>query len=146
MPAAGARGKPVAPVDLSYEILGELDAGRSTEIRLTVTPRRDGDAVTLVISGISELELTERTIEFPTAVAGEPRTTSVVVRPSHEGEMILAVTGTLAGGTDSNSRSFSIPIPVGNTEAVARSAIEPSKPRADQIESLPATETVRKSD
>jgi hypothetical protein len=113
-------GKPGAPVDLHFELGARPVVGQPLTVTIELTPRSTLGQLQATVLGndgvavaAGELEAADR----PAADVAVTRTLSVT--PLREGVFYLAVTVYASDATASSSRSFAIPIVVGDAGSAA---------------------------
>lgn len=147
MVSAVSVGKPGAPVDMHFELGSRPAVGQPLTVTIELTPRsafgslqatvQANDGIALTTSG--ELEAADA----PTLDA--PVTRTITVTPLREGVFYLSVFVYADEASSSSSRSFAIPIVVGDG-AVANAANKPvttTDSTNERVESMPAQEKTR---
>ncbi len=138
-------GKPGAPVDLRFNIAARPAVGQALPITIELTPRAAISRLQVTVQGTDGIDLTAGTDIQP---ADRPPPDTAVVRsftvtPKREGVFYIPVIAYVSDGGSSSSRSFAIPIIVGDAGA----AVLAQKPATSvdagnqRIERLPAQES-----
>ncbi len=144
-PGAGessVAGKPTAPIDISYEVVGNAIVGVPVAINVIFTSVRGPINVEFSINDNSALIFqpgqVER-LEIADASAGSVQ--QIVVIPQREGRVYVNVSAEIQAPDGLNIRSMAIPIKVGS--APANEAVNSKQAEgtgADSVISLPANE------
>ncbi len=143
--AAVTTGKPGAPISLKFEIPKRPAVGEPLSIDVLVTPEAAGITGLQVIfqsnDGLqvrSGGELTSSTL----LEAGQPIMHTVVVTPLREGIFYLSVVA-VAEGSESQARTFAIPLVVGDAAALQprKPALPPADATGERVSSMPARES-----
>jgi hypothetical protein len=104
-------GKPVAPIAIDYELLGEPRVGEPLRLQIRVRPEQ---ALTRLTFGVdAQAGLTVTPLELPAAgpvAAGESIARTLVVTPLEPGAWRVTLLVQGEGGTGSLARVVSIPI------------------------------------
>ena len=141
MADAVATGKTSAPVDLQYDLLAKPDVGQPFEIELAFVPRLAADTLEVEVSAIPGLTLVNGGgAKFEPVVAGERYTAKVLVNADAAGIYYVNVVARMLTKVQTEARTFSIPVVVGNAPAAQKAA--PAQDATGQaIQSMPAAET-----
>ena len=128
-------GKPTAPIDISYEVIGNAVVGTPVSINIVVTSDRGPVSVRYSIVDNSALmfqsgQLERRKVLDPSS--GSVQQLSVI--PQREGRVYVNVSAEIPTADGLNIRSMSIPIQVG-------SAPDEPTPNGEMVEG-PGGETV----
>lgn len=112
-----AAGKPRAPIEFSYEILGNPIVGQPIAINLLVTSSQsESISVEYRIIDSSSMVFPESQalrVEVTPAVEEAPARQQVIVVPQREGRLYLNVAGSIQTEAGSMIRAAAIPIQVG---------------------------------
>ncbi len=139
-------GKPVAPIDIGYEILGEPRPGEPVEIELKLTSGLEGPVTValqpregLQMGATQTAEIRRETIATvePAAEAAVER---VVVVPPAEGRFYLSVLVSVATAQGEQIRAVSIPVQVGDQPPALQENGELRTTEGETVRSLPAKE------
>jgi hypothetical protein len=145
-------GKPVAPIDIEYEILGEPRPGEPVEIALKLASAVEGP-VTVTLQPREGLQMGAtqaaeirresigRVAERAGESAGEPAGERVVVVPPAEGRFYLSVLVSVATPEGEQIRAVSIPVQVGDQPPAMRDNGELTTTEGETVRSLPAKES-----
>ncbi len=138
-------GKPGAPVELKFELGARPAVGQELPITIELTPRAAIGRLQVTVQGSEGIELSADTdlapVDRPTPDVVVARTFTVT--PKHEGVFYIPVIAYASEAAASTSRSFAIPIIVGNGGAAAL-AQKPATTMAagnERVESMPAQES-----
>jgi len=140
-------GKPVAPIDVGYEILGEPRPGEPGEIELKLRSGLEGPVTValqpregLQMGGSQAAEIRRETIA-PADPAAGPVAERVVVIPPAEGRYYLSVLVSVATPEGEQLRAVSIPVQVGDQPPAMRGNGELRTTEGETVRSLPAKES-----
>ena len=145
-------GKPVAPIDIGYEILGEPRPGEPVEIALKLASAVEGP-VTVTLQPREGLQMGAaqaaeirrdsigRLAGRAGEPAGEPAAERVVVVPPAEGRFYLSVLVSVAAPEGEQIRAVSIPVQVGDQPPAMRDNGELTTTEGETVRSLPAQES-----
>ncbi|HZX23538.1 MAG TPA: hypothetical protein VFF18_08375 [Woeseiaceae bacterium] len=143
-------GKPVAPIDIDYEVLGEPRPGEPVEIELKLRSSLEGP-VTVQLQpreglqmGASQAAEVRRETLRPldeASSAAEPATERVVVIPSAEGRFYLTVLVSVTTAQGEQIRAVSIPVQVGDQPPTLQQNGELRTTEGETVRSLPAKES-----
>jgi hypothetical protein len=138
-------GKTAAPVMLKYDVPAKPEVCVPFEVNLTFLTRQAAESLTAEVSGMAGLAVTEGTAaRFEPVDAGGRYSARVLARADASGIFYLGVVAKVVTKVQSEGRTFSIPVVVGNPAPVAKPA--PATDAAGEaIESMPATESNEKS-
>jgi hypothetical protein len=112
-------GKPVAPVQLEYQVLGEPQSGVPLSISLTITPAVAANTVSINLYTSSELIIVDGTsiLELNNLAAGQAVTRNIRVIPQADGRHHLRINTYIDSASGrSGTRSFSISFTAGNID------------------------------
>lgn len=118
--AAASPGKPGAPVDIRYAVIGTPRAGELVEVELTFTATGKVDEMRLDYGTSEKLALdrdTPRSLALIAQKGGTPAVQRVRVRPQADGLHLLKVRVMTVSGGHSRMRGVAIPIAVGGKDA-----------------------------
>ncbi len=112
-------GKPVAPVQLEHQVLGEPETGTALTILLKITPTVAANRMTINMSSNPALFIVDGPSlpEFSNLAAGQATTHTIEVIPQEDGKHHLRINvyvDSVSGR--SGTRSFSITFTTGNIE------------------------------
>lgn len=140
-------GKPTAPVNIRYDIVGHAVVGQPVAINLQVTSSQPGRAVTLNYrsndsSAMVFPESQAQRIEMNAAPDDSPRMQQVSVIPQREGRVFLNVSAEVQTENGTMFRSIAIPIQVGTgTRAPEVNGKIRQTAEGEQVISMPADES-----
>jgi len=141
-------GKPVAPIDIDYEVLGEPRPGEPVEIELKLRSSLEGPATLqlqprdgLQMGASQASEIRRETIGRLAEPAAEPAAERVVVIPPAEGRFYLSVLVSVATAEGEQIRAVSIPVQVGDQPPAMQQNGELTTTDGETVRSLPAKET-----
>jgi hypothetical protein len=134
-------GKTTAPVDLKYDVLAKPEVGQPFEVELAFRPRLSADVLEVEVTGIPGVTVVSgATGRFEAVRTGERHALKVVVRADGPGLYYLGVVARMVTKVQTDARTFSVPVVVGDVAAAEKPA--PATDASGQaIESLPAVET-----
>jgi hypothetical protein len=115
-------GKPVAPVQLEYQVLGEPQTGTPLTITLKITPAVTANRITINMNTNPELFIVHGypLPEFSNLAVGRTVTHTIKVIPQADGKHYLHLNvGIDSTSGRSGTRSFSITFTTGNMEKQA---------------------------
>ena len=118
--ASSSPGKPSAPINFRYEVLGTPIVGQPVSINVFVTSSVTDAPITLLyrVNDASSMLFPEPQAlraEFTMAAPGdEPRSQQITVVPQREGRLYLNVSAEIATADGTMLKSTSIPIQVGS--------------------------------
>jgi hypothetical protein len=137
MAQAVGNGKPGAAVIIRYEFSAKPAVGTPMELQLAFIPQAGVDALDIMVSGMDGVTLSgPLSASFPEVVPSKPYQHTVSLLPDRAGVFYLSVVATTQIGNSSLSRTFAIPLAVGNVPAkqkappqtdAAGEAIQPAK-------------------
>lgn len=143
-------GKPVAPIDIDYEVLGEPRPGEPVEIELKLRSSLEGPVTVqlqpregLQMGASQAAEVRRETLRPLDDASGEPATERVVVIPSAEGRFYLSVLVSVATAEGEQIRAVSIPVQVGDQPPTLQQNGELRTTEGETVRSLPAKESGR---
>ena len=151
-PAAGAAddanmanavvtGKTAAAVDLKYDVPLKPAVGEPFELELAFLPRLAADTLEVEVTGIPGLTLVSGgTSRFEAVGAGDRHVMRVLVRADAPGLYYVGVAARMVTKVQTDSRTFSVPVAVGNVQAAQKPAPEVDD-SGQPVESMPAAES-----
>ena len=136
-------GKPTAPIDISYEVIGNAIVGSPVSINIVVTS--DRGPVTVQYSIVDRSALMFQTGQVQRRDVLEPSSRKVqqlAVIPQREGRAYVNVSAEIPTADGLNIRSISIPIQVGSApdEPTANGEMVEG-PDGETVNSMPAQES-----
>jgi len=141
-------GKPVAPIDIDYEVLGEPRPGEPVEIELKLRSNLEGPVTVqlqpregLQMGASQAAEVRRETLRPLDETAPQPATERVVVIPSAEGRFYLSVLVSVATAEGEQIRAVSIPVQVGDQPPTMQQNGELRTTEGETVRSLPAQES-----
>lgn len=141
--SAASPGKPTAPIDISYEVIGNAIVGSPVSINVVVTS--DRGPVTVEYSIIDNSAMMFQTgqvqrLEIADPSAGSVQQLSVI--PQREGRIYVNVTAEIQTADGLSIRSMAIPIKVGraSVEATINGELVEG-PGGETVISMPAQES-----
>jgi lipoprotein-anchoring transpeptidase ErfK/SrfK len=140
---AVATGKTAAGVDLKYDLPAKPAPAQDFEVALALLPRVQADTLEVEVTGIEGLSIVNgATAKFDNVLSGETYPATVTVRADKPGLYYLGVAAKMITQVQTEARTFSVPVVVGNVVAAEKTA--PATDAAGQpVESMPAEETSR---
>lgn len=138
--ATAVGGKATAPLDLQYDLTAKPDVGQPVEVSLQFQPRAAADSLELEVSGVPGLDVVDAgTAKFQPVVSGQALQSKVVVQANQAGIYYVNVVARMVTRVQTEVRTFSVPVVVGNPPAVQKPA--PARDASGQtIQSMPALE------
>lgn len=140
-----AAGKPTAPIDIGYDVIGTPIVGQPVSIDLSVRSTRGGDAPVRLRYKVLDTQAMSfpdtQARELALKVGGrEPAVRQVTVVPQREGRLYLNVTAEVETPGGALIKSIAIPVQVGKGGPVDRKPGGTLKEDADgeTVISLPA--------
>ena len=110
-------GKPVAPVDLKYDILSKPEAGAATEVQIALIPTAAVQDLSVTVSAAEGVTLAgSLTASFKQPTPGEAQKHSFSMLPDHDGMFYITVIATTSNAGVTDARTFSIPFIVGDIQ------------------------------
>jgi hypothetical protein len=120
---AVAVGKTAAAVDLKYKIAARPAIGQPFEVELVLLPRMAADALEVQATGMPGLVVAGGAdARFDKVVAGEKYAAKVLLQVTEPGLYYVGVTAKLVNKVQTDSRTFSVPVVVGELPAVEKPA------------------------
>ena len=141
MANAVATGKTAAAVDLKFDVPVKPAVGEPFELELAFLPRLAADSLEVEVTGIPGLTLVSGgTSRFEGVSAGDRHVMRVLVRADAPGLYYVGVAAKMVTKVQTDARTFSVPVAVGNVQAAQKAA--PEMDAAGQpVESMPAAES-----
>jgi hypothetical protein len=141
MANAVVTGKTAAAVDLKYDVPVKPAVGEPFELELAFLPRLAANTLEVEVTGIPGLTLVSGgTSRFEAVGAGDRHVMRVLVRADAPGLYYVGVAAKMVTKVQSDSRTFSVPVAVGNVQAAQKTA--PDVDASGQpVESMPAAES-----
>lgn len=143
---AVAVGKTAAAVDLKYDLAARPGVGQPFEMVLVMLPRIAADALEMQATGMSGLVVAGGgEAKFAPVVADERYATKVLVQVTEPGLYYIGVTVKLLNKLQTDARTFSVPVVVGELPAVEKPAQAAAGASAggEAVEASKAVETVK---
>lgn len=120
---AVAVGKTAAAVDLKYNIAARPALGQPFEVELVLLPRVAADTLEVQATGMPGLVVAGGAeAKFDQVVAGEKYAAKVLLQVTEPGLYYVGVTAKLVNKVQTDSRTFSVPVVVGQLPAVEKPA------------------------
>ena len=117
MAQAVGNGKPGAAVLIRYDFSSKPAVGTPMELQIAFVPQAGVDALEIAVSSMDGVTLSgPLTATFPDVVPSKPYMHTVSVLPDRAGVFYLTVVATTQIGNSSLSRTFAIPLSVGNVQ------------------------------
>jgi hypothetical protein len=143
MARAVGNGKPGAAVNIRYDFLAKPAVGTPTELQVAFIPNAGVDAMDVVFSGMEGLTLAgPLSASFASVEPAKPYLHTVSVLPDYAGVFYLSVVVTTQIGNSNLSRTFSIPLAVGNVPA-RQKATPQTDAAGEPIQPMKAQETTQ---
>ena len=110
------RGKPGAPVDIRYALLGTPKVGEPLEIRIDIIPRSQASQVDVSINAIGDLDIdaSVRGWSLQSPEPGKSERRVITTTPRSEGLYYVSVEAMMELDGVRQSRVYSIPVLVGD--------------------------------
>jgi hypothetical protein len=143
---AVAVGKTAAAVDLKYNLAARPALGQPFEVELVFIPRMAADALEVQATGMPGLVMAGgANAKFDRVVAGEKYAAKVLLQVTEPGVFYVGVTAKLVNKVQTDSRTFSVPVVVGELPAVEKPtpAAVGANPGGEAVEASKAVETVK---
>jgi hypothetical protein len=143
---AVAVGKTAAAVDLKYNLAARPALGQPFEVELVLLPRVAADALEVQATGMPGLVVAGGAVAtFNQVVAGEKYAAKVLLQVSEPGLYYVGVTAKLVNKVQTDSRTFSVPVVVGQLPAAEKAAPAASGANAggEVVEASKAVETTK---
>ena len=143
---AVAVGKTAAAVDLKYNIAARPALGQPFEVELVLLPRMAADALEVQATGMQGLVVAGGAeAKFDQVVAGEKYAAKVLLQVMEPGLYYVGVTAKLVNKVQTDSRTFSVPVVVGELPAVEKAtpAAAGASSGGEAVEAAKAVETTK---
>ena len=143
---AVAVGKTAAAVDLKYDLAARPGLGQPFEVELVFVPRMAADALEVQASGMPGLVVAGGAdAKFDQVVANEKYAAKVLLQVTEPGVYYVGVTAKLVSKVQTDSRTFSVPIIVGELPAVQKPApaAAAASSGGEAVEASKAVETTK---
>jgi hypothetical protein len=143
---AVAVGKTAAAVDLKYDLAARPGLGQPFEVELVFVPRVAADALEVQASGMPGLVVAGGAdAKFDQVVANEKYAAKVLLQVTEPGVYYVGVTAKLVSKVQTDSRTFSVPIIVGELPAVQKPApaAAAASSGGEAVEASKAVETTK---
>ena len=141
MANAVATGKTAAAVDLKYDVPVKPVVGEPFELELAFLPRLAADSLKVEVTGIPGLTLiSSGTSQFDGVGAGDRHVMRLLVRADAPGLYYVGVAVKMVTKVQSDARTFSVPVAVGQVQAAQKAAPEMDA-TGQPVESMPAAES-----
>jgi hypothetical protein len=143
---AVAVGKTAAAVDLKYNIAARPAIGQPFEVELVLLPRMAADALEVQATGMPGLVVAGGAdAKFDQVVAGEKYAAKVLLQVTEPGLYYVGVTAKLVNKVQTDSRTFSVPVVVGELPAVEKAtpAAAGANSGGEAVEASKAVETTK---
>ena len=143
---AVAVGKTAAAVDLKYNIAARPALGQPFEVELVLLPRLAADTLEVQATGMPGLVVAGGAeAKFDQVVAGEKYAAKVLLQVMEPGLYYVGVTAKLVNKVQTDSRTFSVPVVVGQLPAVEKAtpAATGANSGGEAVEAAKAVETVK---
>jgi len=139
-------GKPQPPVDMKYNFITKKSfaVGESVDIQLTFKSKMAVDGLDIQLSVDSGLTLLNSADHYSLGVQskGDKSVLDLKVSPDADGYYYIYVTATLVTGGTRQSRSFTIPVNVGDVDTqkyMKPAGVVQEDPTGQKIISMPAS-------
>jgi len=110
-------GKPHAPVDIKYESPNKVTVAKKLGIRVTLVTARDVDAVDVAIRFDEGLQaVSEQSLHFGPSAKKHGNDFDIECIPQRNGVFYVHLLATLSMNGQQQSRSFTIPVNVGDVD------------------------------
>ena len=143
---AVAVGKTAAAVDLKYNIAARPAIGQPFEVELVLLPRMAADALEVQATGMPGLVVAGGAdAKFDQVVAGEKYAAKVLLQVTEPGLYYVGVTAKLVNKVQTDARTFSVPVVVGELPAAEKAAPAAAGANSggEAVEASQAVETVK---
>jgi hypothetical protein len=143
---AVAVGKTAAAVDLKYNLAARPALGQPFELELVLLPRVAADALEVQATGMPGLVVAGgAAAKFDQVVADEKYAAKVLLQVTEPGLYYVGVTAQLVNKVQTDSRTFSVPVVVGQLPAVEKPvpAAVGANAGGEAVEATKAVETVK---
>ena len=143
---AVAVGKTAAAVDLKYNIAARPAIGQPFEVELVLLPRMAADALEVQATGMPGLVVAGGAdAKFDQVVAGEKYAAKVLLQVTEPGLYYVGVTAKLVNKVQTDARTFSVPVVVGELPAAEKAtpAAAGANSGGEAVEAAQAVETLK---
>ena len=143
---AVAVGKTAAAVDLKYNLTARPAIGQPFEVELVFVPRVAADALEVQATGMPGLVVAGgAAAKFDQVVADEKYAAKVLLQVAEPGLYYVGITAKLVNKVQTDSRTFSVPIVVGQLPAVEKPAPAAmgANSGAEAVQATKAVETTK---
>jgi hypothetical protein len=143
---AVAVGKTAAAVDLKYNLAARPALGQPFELELVLLPRVAADTLEVQATGMPGLVVAGgAAAKFDQVVPDEKYAAKVLLQVTDPGLYYVGVTAKLVNKVQTDSRTFSVPVVVGQLPAVEKPAPAAAGANAggEAVEAAKAIETVK---
>jgi hypothetical protein len=143
MANAVVTSKTAAAVDLQFDVASKPKPGEPFEITLSFAPRLPADSLEVEVTGMPGLTVvTGGTSSFQQVQAGGRHEAKVLVRADAPGLYYVNVVSKMVSKVQTDARTFSVPIVVGDATAAQKpAATATTDATGEKIESAKALET-----
>jgi len=132
--------KTAAAVDLKYDILSKPAVGTPFEVEMVFLPRVAADVLEVEVTGIPGLALVSGgASRFEPVNPGDRHSMRVLVRADGPGVYYVGVAAKMSTPVQTDARTFSVPVVVGDVRAAEKPAPE-TDASGQPVESMPAAE------
>jgi hypothetical protein len=139
-------GKPHAPVEMKYQLPTKLKSGKAIEFTLNLMPTRDVESIAVLLRVDDGLKLESASQAGYGATARNTKIDlPVSVVPQREGVFYIHVQVSVQVEGQVQSRSFAIPLNVGDVDAkqhLKSSGVVTEDASGERVISMPAQESV----
>jgi hypothetical protein len=140
---AVATSKGGAAVDLLYDIALRPVAAQPVEVELVFEPRAAADALEIEVSAVPGLTVVSAgQARFAPVVSGDRQSTRILVVADADGRYYVNVIARMVNKVQTDARTFSVPLVVGDASqgapASAKPANDAAAPAGDAVKSVPA--------
>jgi len=143
MAQAVGTGKPGAAVNIRYDFSQKPAVGTPLELQLAFIPQAGVDSMEVVVSGMEGVTVSGTpSATFAEVEPQKPYMHTVTVVPDHGGVFYLSVVVTTQIGNQNLSRTYSVPLAVGNVPAQQKAAPQ-TDAAGEPIQPAKAQETTR---
>jgi hypothetical protein len=143
---AVAVGKTAAAVDLKYNLAARPAIGQPFEVELVLLPRVAADTLEVQATGMPGLVVAGGAeAKFNQVVAGEKYAAKVLLQVTEPGLYYVGVTAKLVNKVQTDSRTFSVPVVIGQLPAAEKAtpAAMGANSGGEAVEASKAVETVK---
>jgi hypothetical protein len=144
--SAVAVGKTAAAVDLKYNLAARPALGQPFELELVLLPRIAAETLEVQATGMPGLVVAGgAAAKFDQVVPDEKYAAKVLLQVTEPGLYYVGVTAKLVNKVQTDSRTFSVPVVVGQLPAVEKPAPAPVGANAggEAVEATKAVETTK---